>query len=158
MSSRTLTPQTGNNLCRSGVRKQFLIAGGRTIFGFVSKQGGKFRNCTCATERTGSAQRKVKQVRLRWGLTFTQALAGLSEVSLASSSKSTRKAGGRAILKASPCQWIDLEKVREEGNGCVDGSKFVVSKERGVSKQFEHQCKQVHKVKSLKCSSLGFET
>ena len=59
---------------------------------------------------------------------------GLSEVSLANSSKSTKKAGGRAILKASPCQWIDLEKVREEGSGCVDGSKFVVSKERGVSK------------------------
>ena len=57
-------------------------------------------------------------------------------MSLASSSKSTKKAEGRAILKASPCQWIDLEKVREDGNGCVDGSKFVVSKERGVSKQF----------------------
>ena len=64
---------------------------------------------------------------------FIQALVGLSDVSLADSSKSTRKAGGRAILKASPCQWIDLEKVREEGSGCVDGSKFVVSKERGVS-------------------------
>ena len=79
-------------------------------------------------------------------------------MSLASSRKSTRKAEGRAILKASPCQWIDLEKVREEGNGCVDGSKFVVSKERGVSKQFDHQCKEVNKVKSLKCSNLGFET
>ena len=79
-------------------------------------------------------------------------------MSLASSSKSTRKAGGRAILKASPCQWIDLEKVREEGNGCVDGSKFVVSKERGVSMQFDHQCKEVQKVKSLNCSNLGFET
>ena len=75
-------------------------------------------------------------LKLRWGSTFilflTQALAGLSEVSLADSRKSTRTSGGRAILKASPCQWIDLEKVREEGNGCVDGSKFVVSKERGV--------------------------
>jgi len=107
---------------RSGVRKQLLIAGGRTMFGFVAKQGGKFSNCTCATERTSSAQCK--------------ALAGLSEVSLADSSKSTRNAGGRAILKASPCQWIDLEKVREEGNGCVDGSKFVVSKERGVRRQY----------------------
>ena len=67
---------------------------------------------------------------------FTQALAGLSEVSLANSRKSTRKDGGRAILKASPCQWIDLERVRDEGIGCIDGSKFVVSKERGVSKQF----------------------
>ena len=46
---------------RSGVRKQFLIAGGRTIFGFVDKQGGKFRNCTCATEKTSSAQCKVTQ-------------------------------------------------------------------------------------------------
>jgi len=107
---------------KSGVRKQFLVAGGRTIFGFVSKEGGKFRNCTCATERTSSAQCK--------------ALVGLSDVSLADSSKSTRKAGGRAILKASPCQWIDLEKVREEGSGCVDGSKFVVSKERGVRRQY----------------------
>ena len=87
-----------------------------------------------------------------------QVLAGLSEVSLASSRKSTRKAEGRAILKASPCQWIDLEKVREDGNGCVNGSKFVVSKERGVSKQFDHQCKEVQKVKSLNCSNLGFET
>merc|ERR1719341_3173909 len=107
---------------KSGVRKQFLVAGGRTIFGFVSKEGGKFRNCTCATERTSSAQCK--------------ALLGLSDVSLADSSKSTRKAGRRAILKASPCQWIDLERVREEGNGCVDGSKFVVSKERGVRRQY----------------------
>ena len=78
---------------------------------------------------------------------FMQALAGLSDVSLARSSKSRRKAGGRAILKASPCQWIDLEKVREDGNGCVDGSKFVVSKDRGVSRQFNHQCKEVNKVK-----------
>ena len=62
---------------------------------------------------------------------LTQALAGLSEVSLESSIKSRRK--GRGILKASPCQWIDLEKVREEGSGCVDGAKFVVSKDRGVS-------------------------
>lgn len=105
---------------RSGVRKQFLIAGGRTIFGFVAKQGGKFRNCSCATERTSSAQCK--------------ALAGLSEVSLESSMKSRRK--GRGILKASPCQWIDLEKVREEGSGCVDGAKFVVSKDRGVRRQY----------------------
>ena len=84
-------------------------------------------------------------LKLRWGSTFilflTQALAGLSEVSLADSRKSTRTSGGRAILKASPCQWIDLEKVREEGNGCVDGSKFVVSKERGVSNQFDLQCR-----------------
>ena len=27
-----------------------------------------------------------------------------------------------------------MEKVREEGSGCVDGSKFVLSKDRGVSK------------------------
>ena len=71
-------------------------------------------------------------------------------MSLASSSKSTRKAGGRAILKASPCQWIDLEKVREEGNGCVDGSKFVVSKERGVSKQFEQLNTNVNRCIKLK--------
>lgn len=52
------------HLLRSGVRKQFLIAGGRTIFGFVAKQGGKFRNCSCATERTSSAQCKVTQVKM----------------------------------------------------------------------------------------------
>ena len=46
---------------RCDVRKQFLIAGGRTIFGFVEKQGGKFRNCACATEKTSSAQCKVTQ-------------------------------------------------------------------------------------------------
>ena len=27
-----------------------------------------------------------------------------------------------------------MEKVREEGSGCVDGSKFVLTKDRGVSK------------------------
>ena len=40
----------------------------------------------------------------------------------------------RSILKASSCNWIDLEKVRKEGSGCVDGSKFVLTKDRGVSK------------------------
>ena len=64
----------------------------------------------------------------------TQALSGLSEVSLANSVKNRRRPGMRSILKASSCNWIDLEKVREEGSGCVDGSKFVLSKDRGVSK------------------------
>ena len=64
----------------------------------------------------------------------TQALSGLSEVSLANSVKNGRRPGKRSILKASSCNWIDLEKVREEGTGCVDGSKFVLSKDRGVSK------------------------
>jgi len=107
---------------KSGVRKQFLITGGRTIFGFVDKQGGKFRDCACATERTSSAQCK--------------ALSGLSEVSLANSVKNRRRPGMRSILKASSCNWIDLEKVREEGSGCVDGSKFVLSKDRGVRRQY----------------------
>ena len=47
--------------------------------------------------------------------------------------KNGRRAEKRSILKASSCNWIDLEKVREEGSGCVDGAKFVVSKDRGVS-------------------------
>ena len=64
----------------------------------------------------------------------TQALSGLSEVSLADSVKNGRRPGKRSILKASSCNWIDLEKVREEGSGCVDGSKFVLTKDRGVSK------------------------
>ena len=64
----------------------------------------------------------------------TQALSGLSEVSLANSLRNVRRPGKRSILKASSCNWIDLEKVREEGSGCVDGSKFVLTKDRGVSK------------------------
>ena len=44
---------------RTGVRKQFLITGGRTIFGFVAKKGGKFGDCACATDITASAKCKV---------------------------------------------------------------------------------------------------
>lgn len=44
---------------RTGVRKQFLITGGKTIFGFVAKKGGKFGNCPCATDITAAANCKV---------------------------------------------------------------------------------------------------
>ena len=36
-------------------------------------------------------------------------------------------------MKGSPCHWIDLDRVQEQGSGCVDGAKFVVSKDKGVS-------------------------
>jgi len=103
---------------RTGVRKQFLITGGKTIFGFVAKKGGKFGNCPCATDITAAANCK--------------SLTGLSAVTLRNSLKSQ----GQKRVKGSPCQWLDLDRVREEGSDCVDGAKFVVSKDKGVRRQY----------------------
>ena len=51
------------------------------------------------------------------------------------------------MLKGSSCQFIDLESVLTEGSGCVDGTKFVVGQERGVSS-----------VQLLLCINMMFQT
>ena len=50
--------------CRAGNRKQFLIADGRTIYGFVDKKGGKkfARDCSSYTDITCDIQCKVGNV------------------------------------------------------------------------------------------------
>ena len=38
----------------------------------------------------------------------------------------------RAPLVGSSCQWVDLARVHQEGNGCTDGTKFVLKPKSGV--------------------------
>ena len=116
------------------MRKQYLITGGKTILGFVKKKGGKFGKCEgkCAKDITASSNCKVGILLL---LTIpSKAVTGLSSVTLRNSAKSGgRKLGGQNRLKGLPCEWIDLGRVQKDGLGCVNGTKFVVQTDKGVS-------------------------
>merc|ERR1711892_712693 len=105
---------------RKGVRKQFLLTGGKTIYGFVTK-GEKFADCSNLAEITD--------------LVTCKSLSGLSAVSLSGSITRLGHQAGRVFI-GKMCEWIDISKVRTSGQGCGDGSKFVITQEKGTRKQF----------------------
>merc|ERR1712243_404605 len=94
---------------KKGVRKQFLLTNGKTIYGFAI-QGEKFANCTDLAEITDSIACK--------------AVEGLSGVSL-SGSKRAVPTGSRQKFVGKSCEWIDISKVHAFGQKCVDGTKLV---------------------------------
>ena len=62
-------------------------------------------------------------------------MAGLAGVSLSNSLKKSlgkRARRQRAPLVGDSCQWVDLARVRQEGDGCTDGTKFVLKPKPGV--------------------------
>merc|ERR1712029_1311537 len=75
---------------KQGSRKQFLIAGSRTIYAFVTK-GEKFPSCTTFSDKT--CEVKCKPV------------PNLDSISLGGS----RKSAGR-VYTGNDCEWIDLNK------------------------------------------------
>jgi len=62
-------------------------------------------------------------------------VSGLSSVSLSGSTRTVGGPNGRVLIGKS-CEWIEISKVRTNGQNCADGSKFVISKEKGTRKQF----------------------
>merc|ERR1712106_173562 len=105
---------------KKGVRKQFLLTGGKTIYGFVTK-GEKFADCSNMAEITDFVTCK--------------SLSGLSAVSLSESITRLGHQAGRVFM-GKMCEWIDISKVRTSGKGCGDGAKFVITQEKGTRKQF----------------------
>ena len=106
------------------MRKQFLLIQGRTIYGFVRKVGGKFSDCGCGEDISLLAECKT--------------VPGLASVSLADNPSKRQQ---RAPLLGSSCQWVDLARLRQEGEGCTDGTKFVLKLKpgvRGSQKQINH--------------------
>merc|ERR1719483_209456 len=106
---------------KKGVRKQFLLTNEKTIYGFATK-GEKLADCSSLTEITDSIV--CKEVE------------GLSSISLSGSSRAVEALIGRQAFIGKACEWIDINQVRTSGQGCADGSKFVISKEKGTRKQF----------------------
>jgi len=106
---------------KKGVRKQFLVTNGKTIYAFVTN-GEKFASCSDLVEVTDSVSCKT--------------VPGLSSLSLSGSGRASRVreqgAEGRKYV-GRMCEWIDIGKVK---NSCKDGSKFVISGEKGTRKQF----------------------
>jgi len=107
---------------KRAVRKQFLLTGGHTVYGFATV-GEKFADCSSLNDITETIACK--------------AVPGLSGVSLANSATATaERQSGRGFTEGNHCDWVDLKKVTTEGQNCADGSKFVLKKLRGVRKQF----------------------
>ena len=103
------------------MRKQFLLIQGKTIYGFVMKPGGKFSDCGCGEDITSLAECKD--------------VPGLAGFSLSNSLKKTlgkKTRRQRTPMVGSSCQWVDLTMVRQEGEGCTDGTKFVLQPKPGV--------------------------
>jgi len=106
---------------KRGVRKQFLLTNEMTIYGFATK-GEKLADCPSLTEITDSI--------------ICKDVEGLSSISLSGSSRVVEGPIGRQKFIGKACEWIDINQVRTSGQGCADGSKFVISKEKGTRKQF----------------------
>merc|ERR1719431_493594 len=105
---------------KKGVRKQFLLTNGKTIYGFATK-GQKFASCKNFTDVTDSVSCKVVE--------------GLSSLSLNGSTRAV-PTGARAPFVGKKCEWIDISKVKSGGQNCGDGTKFVIKQEKGTRKQF----------------------
>lgn len=41
----------------------------------------------------------------------------------------------KRVLRGKTCQWIDFQKIRDAGESCRDGSKYVLQQDRGTRKQ-----------------------
>jgi len=105
---------------KKGVRKQFLLTNGKTIYGFATK-GEKFASCANLADVTDSVACKE--------------VTGLSTLSLSGSTRAAQT-GGRTPFVGKTCDWIDINKVKSGGENCEDGTKFVVKQEKGTRKQF----------------------
>merc|ERR1712010_213049 len=102
-------------------KKQFLIADGRTIYGFSKRVKGQgFPTCASFVDKTCDIK--------------CQKIKGFEAISLSNSASLTADPTVPYFGKA--CEWIDLNKL-SKNVGCGNGDKMVIKNSRGVSrKQF----------------------